>query len=418
MSDIIQSDLDVDQMIPNLDLVSEDFRVDDLLDLRPYLDQFEAMVNATNDISLIGIVGAYGTGKSVMLDQFKRRVEKDCLWVHLDAWKYPERKDLWEGFVLEFAKQIKPALFEQVLKKLDGTDKKDLETLIKTVAVGANIFLPSSGDVLKKLTHFTRTSPATRIFQIQSIFENLLKDVDEDIYIVAEDVDRSGTAGLYFIETLNQFLKALDITNKVKVFVPISDDSYKEHPASYIKALDYIEPFSLSKRSLSNFCEAILNPRLMSVDYFNDNIVEIIQRLINEGGLTLRSVKMALRMADSKYQALRKHGMKPDPRIVLMMQAAHFHDENLHGNMINSAQRYKKRMKVEADSPNSLILYAIANSIKVERAVILVNNNSVPGQDRTYTFSDVDRVDPKTGTELPFYSSSKGEHCLNERYLI
>lgn len=88
-------------------------------------------------------------------------------------------------------------------------------------------------------------SPAKRTFQIQKILNDLLDNIDEEnIYIVIEDIDRSGDSGIYFLETLNHFFKNnFKSEKKVRIIVPISDKKYEESRSAYLKCLDITHNF-------------------------------------------------------------------------------------------------------------------------------------------------------------------------------
>ncbi len=49
---------------------------------------------------------------------------------------------------------------------------------------------------------------------MQDLLRDLIKKQNKDIYIIVEDIDRSGDAGVYFLETLQQFISSLDTQEK------------------------------------------------------------------------------------------------------------------------------------------------------------------------------------------------------------
>ena len=85
------------------------------------------------------------------------------------------------------------------------------------------------------------------------------------MYLVIEDIDRSGDRGIFFIETLNYFLKKIvqeqqeAQTNivKLKVIVPISNDNYEKDKQSYLKSLDFLYAFNPNKYDFSAFVRAL-----------------------------------------------------------------------------------------------------------------------------------------------------------------
>jgi ERCC4-type nuclease len=119
------------------------------------------------------------------MNQFAEKYKENKIF-NFEAWKYPERKYLWENLILEMARQINPEKFDETLKVIEGKQHKDKSKLLEVVSD-----LPYL-KAIKNFDYFLETSPATRTFQLQSIFENLLKSIDaEKIYIVVEDVDRA-----------------------------------------------------------------------------------------------------------------------------------------------------------------------------------------------------------------------------------
>jgi energy-coupling factor transporter ATP-binding protein EcfA2 len=92
-----------DGFIKNYDLIQETSHVDDLLDFSKSVSAFSKRLESIGRPAIIGLVGRFGSGKSTMLYQINRLREQEETWVNFDAWKYPERKDLWEGFVLDLA---------------------------------------------------------------------------------------------------------------------------------------------------------------------------------------------------------------------------------------------------------------------------------------------------------------------------
>jgi hypothetical protein len=373
-------------MLSDLRFVIEDFRTKDLLGFGEYISQLITKVNTAPARSLIGIVGDYGTGKSVMLENLKDAAGDDIQWVHFDAWKYPERNNLWEGFVLDFVRQVSPDDFKQVLKEIDGTSGDAKKKLIKVfgTAVGTvgNIFVaPGSGTAANKaidaLTYFANTSPARRVFQIQDILEKLLKKrAKKPIYVVVEDADRSGDAGIYFIETLSQFLKNIEVENTIKVFIPIARKSFlsDKHDA-YIKALDLLEFFDLKGRALTEFVEKIFNPELLADEMQKHHLIEWLQRLAALYNLTIRDLKFIIRNSESQYRALQAKGHNPDARIVLVVESTKYIDENVGGEQRNAYDYILRNgYKVHNRTQVEMILYAIAQNITTENTTDILND--------------------------------------------
>ncbi len=372
-------------LVSDLKYVAEDYRTEDLLGFDTYLSKLKAKVEASAQKSLIGIVGNYGSGKSVMLEALKEQLGDSVHWIHFDAWKYPDRNHLWEGFVLDFVQQLSPDDFKQVLKEIDGSSedaKKALISLFGDAAGFLNFVVPGTGLIAKgaidKLSYFANTSPARRVFQIQDIFQKLLKKrVKKPVYIVIEDADRSGEAGIFFIETLSQFLKSLDGNDDIKVFIPIAQKSFIDKRDAYIKALDLIDFYDLGSRDLTRFVEKIFNNKLAENPLVKHHIVEWLQRLVHNHQLTIRDLKSIIRNTNSQFVALQNSKYSPDARICLMIESSRYIFEESLGKADYIFSGLVTRKKVDPRTPLELFLFAIGRQMYIPHMADIVNHNTV-----------------------------------------
>lgn len=268
----------------------------------------------------MGLVGAFGTGKSTMLHQLSITSSNKENWVVFNAWKFPERNNLWEGFVLDLVKSLKPKLFQTVRKKIDGEHKSDWKLLSNVLFQGANIFLPGAniGQNLSKLFH---SSPAKRAFEFQEILQEFLnKEVkNSNLFIVIEDIDRSGDKGIYFLETLKDFLRSANLNKKVTCIVPMSDTSYRENQESYDKCLDFVHYFEPRHIDFSNFIKKVFNQEIFDTsEVWVSQMNYLFKGFIGKNTNTIRRLKNILRNANIKYQAL-DNAIKTiiDPRIFI-----------------------------------------------------------------------------------------------------
>lgn len=100
---------------------------------------------------------------------------------------------------------------------------------------------------------------------LKELLIELCSSKEKVMYLVIEDIDRSGDRGIFFIETLNYFLKKIvqeqqeSQTNivKLKVIVPISNDNYEKDKQSYLKSLDFLYAFNPNKYDFSAFVRAL-----------------------------------------------------------------------------------------------------------------------------------------------------------------
>ena len=89
-------------IIKNHELLSEESRTIDLFDYGPYAKDLKLRIDEMPDIAIIALVGPYGIGKTVLLNIVNKDISLVERWFQFDAWKYPDKQDLWEGFILDF----------------------------------------------------------------------------------------------------------------------------------------------------------------------------------------------------------------------------------------------------------------------------------------------------------------------------
>lgn len=303
-------------------LLEETHHVDDSFDVSDAVKRLNGLFTNMPNLSTILYVGPYGAGKSTAIHQLLKDDKKTYL--EFDAWKYPDRKDLWENFVLELAKQFDEKTFAAFEKMLDGKQNDDKQALVGTVAG----ILPFGGDSLKEgVNHFLATSPATRTYQIQKILTQLItqKMKTKEVVIIIEDIDRAGEAGIFFLETLKTYLKTLDSELKIKCIVPVSTVSFESHPDAYLKCIDVIEYFRTPNPNLDDYMTRLLDEKKIEplerrqITQFFDRVFARYREQISP-----RLMKLILRAANSKYEVLLADNKHTDVRIVIMIEAMKF----------------------------------------------------------------------------------------------
>jgi hypothetical protein len=319
--------------IKNEDLLKESCKVDDLLDFSLEIAKFKKRIAVIEKPSVIALVGPFGIGKSTMLYQIEKEMNKKVKWVNFDAWKYPDRKNLWEGFVLDFTKEISQKDFEITDKIIKGEQNEDKKTLINILSK-----IPGFA-ALEGLNHFLNTSPARRDDEIQKILKDQIKKLKSDLFIVVEDIDRSGDFGIFFLETLKQFISGLEVDKKLIVIVPISDSSYYQKLDSYLKSVDYFDFFQPSQIKLDKFITEIFQDDLFSGQYNKpsngkiiwtgnnrkNQIISFFECLFREKAeTTIRLVKLIIRKANLVYKNQIEDGQEPDFRITLCIEASKY----------------------------------------------------------------------------------------------
>lgn len=314
--------------VKNHDLLNEDYRVEDLLDFSSMISLFTGMLSRVKRHSIIGVVGGYGTGKSTMLYQLEKNDQNN--WFVFDAWAFPNRKDLWEGFVLDFAKKISPKEFSLARKKIDGTQSDDLKSLNGIVAEGANLFLPGA-NIVKNFSSLFKSSPARRVFEFREMFLRLIEKHNADLFVVLEDVDRAGHEGMVFLETLKQFIaKELSVYTKHKVIfiVPVGTKNYEmpEYLDSYRKTLDYKFDFEpdVNFERFVNEVFIDVSDRFKSQSNWKDHLIQLCRFFVGTGK-TIRDLKAVLRSANQSYLNQESiDNFTPDPRITILIEMHDF----------------------------------------------------------------------------------------------
>jgi hypothetical protein len=331
--------------------IREDYRVNDSL-VEFATDKLSDELNQIEESSIVALVGAYGTGKSTTL--YRANInDKDInhKWFQFDAWRYPERKGLWDGLIIELAKQI--GIEKQTERKIDGNKSiigkwggivdeffGQFGDSLPTVDVSKISFDPKIANGVTKVSNkaaeiFGR-SPAKRAYELERILADVLLSVNEKvIYIVAEDVDRSGADGIHFLETLNYFLKNNEqITGsnkKIIVISPISDKAYKDEVLreSLYKCVDLFIEYKPSVLSSKKFIESIFTKEALGVHVESGklNYVASLEEFVNalletkEYQINLRKLKLIFRHTNQRYSELLNSQVNVDWRAVLVIEA-------------------------------------------------------------------------------------------------
>ncbi len=364
--------------IKDKDLLEENHKIQDLLNFSNEVDRLYDLVEQALHSSMVGYVGKFGSGKSTTLFQLQKRYEEDksVKWFEFDAWKYPERKDLWEGFVLDIADQLGGK--EKTKKELDGNGPQN-KTIGAVAGIAQSLSLVSAGvsSIVSNLLKVFEKQPIERVFEIQDLLTSIFREIEEKtIFIVVEDIDRSGDAGVYFLETLRQFIKNNTLDKKVIVLVPIGEQVFNESPRhrdSYRKVLDYIEYFEVQNIKFSNFVDAVFDPEAFG--YSGDVVVMGEQtplwekylldwfRLSTEQNLTIREIKSIIRHANASFITLINLGYTPNPHIVMSMQLLNFIKTEGGKRWIQNVNSSKP---IRESCPVMEHLIAIGNSISPE----------------------------------------------------
>ncbi len=375
--------------IKNYDLIQEDSRVEDLLDFSESIEAFKSRIDAIKKPAIVGLVGGFGTGKSTMLFQLEKQIKKDVCWINFDAWKYPERQGLWEGFVLDFAVQI--GLREEALRKIDGkgTANQAIDAASK-IADAADLVASGAGLVGKVISLF-KSSPAKRVFQLQNILSEMIRQQEKHVVVVIEDIDRSHDAGVYFLETLKDFMRRLSAETDIVAIVPIGDEQHHSNMPSYLKCLDYTEYFKPKDVGLVNFVESIFDVELFEKNYtypksekiacrggnMRGQVTTFLEELLKQPLVTPRSLKNILRHADIVFRQQIKDGHEPDWRVTICLAAAK-HIPRSEKQKVSPFDSFRENGNVSSNTLYAAFLFAMIRDVPSVRQPDQENKSMVP----------------------------------------
>jgi len=358
-------------IIKNPKLLEEDYKVDDLLDFSFPIKSFENRLETIEKPSIIGLIGKFGSGKSTMLYQIQKNKNDEELWINFDAWKYPDRKDLWEGFVLDFADQLGERT--TTTKKIDGNSSTNDILDVASDITSKLALIPGLSILIEAVQKLIKRSPAKRVFEIQAILTQLVVKIDKPIYVIVEDIDRSGDAGIFFLETFKQFIKTLHSKHQFYIIVPISDVNYNKNTDSYLKTLDYLEVFSPSNLGFEKFVNAVFIDSLFEGDVISQKdgkikstgdvrkgqIISFLECLSHTyPDFSIRKLKLILRISVQNFILQSNDGHDPDFRVTLCIEAAKFMKSN-NSDDETYFDRFLKNKKVEQSSIFATFIYAM-----------------------------------------------------------
>lgn len=315
----------------------------DYLRFSSEIDRVEARINQAveaGNSSIIAYLGPFGSGKSTILRNVKSRLEGKYEWIDFDTWRYSNRSELWDAFVIKVSAGLNKGKDEwDIADEIDGNEistKKQvllwsyiLMTLI--IATTASIILwnayaDSNGfekSFLKyavptilplllivglarllKISRLTDGQPMKRAFELEAHLAGSVNKSKKAIVIVVEDVDRCGADGAVFMETLHEYLSNNKVQKPMVVVAPQSKEAFDVS----------IKDRARFEHSLKVYDEKIYASAVMhheSVDEFYSNLqfaegyqvykpamIEITKELVyyyKDGQLTIRMLKHALR---------------------------------------------------------------------------------------------------------------------------
>jgi len=324
------------------DLLKEHNRDFDFFDYSSYAKNLHHSINASESPSVTTLIGGYGTGKSVLLNEVrkitaKKKGKNKPKWVVFECWQYPDKRDLWEALIVQLVHEIDgkdlnktaseysdiegwrddAARFLSSTKNalttllaitvvygliLDAVQGTAWESLLMSFAVASILLLLGTLEFIAKPTS---KSSISRLSDYKAELNDILKENKSDIYIVLEDVDRGGELGRRFFEAVAHFMREGSFSSsKINIIVPMADiegDDKKALRDSVQKASDNILYFKPTFE-VTDFVE-----QLFTEDFLNEGTKELLVSTINPllgRQINVRDHKHILSNAIGKHERL------------------------------------------------------------------------------------------------------------------
>lgn len=287
--------------------------------------------------SIIAYLGPFGVGKSTVLNEVCKQ-SGDYTWLTFEMWRYSNRNELWDAFVIMLAAKLssrkdesdiadevegatlnffeKPLVFIWVLCVLAGltalsfvawnsfnSEGQFWEAYFKYAAptILPVLILVGLGWFLQ-LNFITNKRPLRRVFELENLLLRTIKGAKKPLVVVVEDVDRSSEDGAIFLETLNHFLGKLTAKSKpVIIIAPQSAQAFSRADDQEYKGLEtalkiYDEKMyfnsSITNESIARFYED-----LETDPAWKSQMVQATQIIVgaHKNAFTIRLLKHALR---------------------------------------------------------------------------------------------------------------------------
>lgn len=348
-------------------LMEDNCEVDDLFEMNSIQDDIWKKIQWLPNKSIFALVWPYGSGKSTIIHNIKQQHkdwENDPIWVQFDSWKYPERKDLWEGFIFEMAEKIWSV--SQTHRKVEW-EKSFVRKMFGLIPLA---------DKVDNL--FTKNSWAKRVFEMQKILHSMIDWFDRDLCIVVEDIDRSWEYGTRFLETLGYFLKNHNYWGKqLRVIVLIGKENYQKDLESYLKCIDAFEFYEPAAPKYLSFVEHHFSSEFIEWTenkIAKNQIITFLEEFTRLEKFTLRLIKYVLRKSDLIYRRQIEDWFSPDFRKVILIEASRYYIEN--GRLSTDYDRIHRSDIIPIDSMIWRMLKMVY--LNVENNAQLANHQSSP----------------------------------------
>ncbi|EKE27920.1 MAG: hypothetical protein ACD_3C00128G0001 [uncultured bacterium (gcode 4)] len=295
--------------------------------------------------SILALVWAYWCGKSTCIHNIKINNSGEApkpFWIHFDAWKYPDRREMWEWFILDLADQIWKWRHETA-REIDGENMTVADWIFTTISAIPWLWAAD------KIAKIFESKWAKRIFDLQEILKKIITNFDRNLVIVIEDIDRSWEYWCLFLETLSYFIKNNFFWEKnIKIVVLIWDKSYKDFLESYLKSIDTFEFFTPKYKKFEKFIlniidESFIPSWTLILGQLSSFLFELFKL-----NISIRKIKSILKKADLIYRRQKDDGHNPNFLINICIETLRFWyswDDNL-----SDYDRNIKEWKIRMDT--------------------------------------------------------------------
>ncbi len=422
----------IDGFITNLSLLEETPKINkDIVGFDTIKTKFQEFLKKIDKNAVVGLLGPFGSGKSTLLYLLEKDYETPNIkWITFDAWKYPDKKDLWEGFIFDFIQSTNPkkwnliiffklvigfivfigipTLISIIFKIFHGHIHINIPminwlVIVIGILAAVGIYIFSRNYILiayQSLISLLSITQAKRVNDYYTILQNHInKDASfkniEKIYIVVEDIDRAfQDGGIFFLETLNYFLKNYKLDKQVIVIVPLNSDYLNrqntqntDNEKPYLKSLDYTYDFT-KHYDFATFAKELLdfnkirsknksfNPKDCYDSRMGHDYEAIISQLTSifrsahSSGCSLRKIKLILRNSNTLYKTLDlEEKEKIDLRLWLIFSFARYISKIKLTPQTFSIGKYDSQLIMR-------LVYAIAKNDRLN----MISNNEIPSK--------------------------------------
>lgn len=298
---------------------------------------------------IVAYLGAFGIGKSTVLQEIHKNAPEDQEWIFFEAWRFSNRDELWDSFVIKVTSKLTDKSETNIARGFDGRQVNWFWTILSPLAIAlaltgisflayntihdtggfweaylkyaAPTILPAS--VFIGLGIFINTlayeNPLSRIFQLENHLKKRLRNYDKSIILVLEDIDRTGHDGSVFMETLHEFVRSNKnmFKHPMIIVAPQSQLSFDALDSDRMKRLEhslkvYDEKIyfgaKVDEKSLNNLFSGIeLKTKYQDYRPTMMRVAWELSYYFSKDQLTIRMLKHALREVDWFIEAYPDH---------------------------------------------------------------------------------------------------------------